>query len=653
MEKGEMVIIDATHSRSSDFSQYNKLCSKYRYRRFYVDFSDMPIDVCKRQNEQRPEYKIVPEAVIDRIYSRLATQQKTSGWVEIPKDKFWETLEVKCFDFNEYKNIYVIGDIHSTFTPLENFFKNQPYSEDNFYIFCGDYIDRGTQPRETMEFLIKLSEKKNVLFLTGNHERFLLNHMNGSDDFSNTFKYKTLPFIKDLPHLSDFVRSLGQIAYFSFNGKKYLVSHAGISFMPEYLCSVSTEIFVKGVGDYQDDIDNVWKSNSIKMRSLTDLSEGPEIIQIHGHRNITGGDENEFSYNLEGNIEYGGYLKALKINKFGRTILKYKNEDYVPKKDGDDALTGDDIFTQLQKSEDINEKDLGNNIHSFNFSRKVFYNRSWNELNTHARGLFVDIEKRKIVARSYEKFWNIEERESSSIFSLMKTFKGQKIKAYKKENGYLGLVSLVNGELHFFTKSTDTGDYADWFKNIWKNLPIDEDYIKKHLGDCTMIFEVIDTVNDPHIIKYKQNDIILLDIIENNWKFTKKLYNELVDFASNANFTVKKLYNEFADEQAFLKWYKAECDGHNLSQTDLEGVVIEAGDETSPFMVKVKFGYYKMWKSLRSLADKVRRGHKVDLASLWSPTHNYFYDWLKRQDKEILEHDIITLRKEFEKEVMM
>ena len=47
MARGELVVVDATHSRSSDFSRYNKLCERYRYRRYYLDFSDVSIDECK------------------------------------------------------------------------------------------------------------------------------------------------------------------------------------------------------------------------------------------------------------------------------------------------------------------------------------------------------------------------------------------------------------------------------------------------------------------------------------------------------------------------------------------------------------------------------------------------------------------------------
>ena len=53
MERGELVIVDATHSRSTDFSRYNKLCAKHRYRRYFVDFSDVPIEECKLRNKSR------------------------------------------------------------------------------------------------------------------------------------------------------------------------------------------------------------------------------------------------------------------------------------------------------------------------------------------------------------------------------------------------------------------------------------------------------------------------------------------------------------------------------------------------------------------------------------------------------------------------
>ena len=106
MKRGEFVIVDATHSRSSDFSRYNKLCERYRYRRYYVSFADVPIEECKERNAKREQYKRVPESVIEKMYSRLATQGKTSGWVEVNRNDFINTIETKLFDMNSYNIIH-------------------------------------------------------------------------------------------------------------------------------------------------------------------------------------------------------------------------------------------------------------------------------------------------------------------------------------------------------------------------------------------------------------------------------------------------------------------------------------------------------------------------------------------------------------------
>ena len=156
MSRGEFIIVDATHSRSSDFSRYNKLCERYRYRRYYVDFSDVPIEECKRRNANREDYKRVPENVIDKIYSRLATQSKTSGWVEVNKNNFWNEIGLKLVYMNKYDGINIFGDIHGCYNPLKKYFEDHPYKENEFYIFSGDYVDRGLQNKETLEFLMEL-----------------------------------------------------------------------------------------------------------------------------------------------------------------------------------------------------------------------------------------------------------------------------------------------------------------------------------------------------------------------------------------------------------------------------------------------------------------------------------------------------------------
>ena len=643
MERGEFVVVDATHSRRSDFSRYNSLCAKYRYRRYFVDFSDVPIEVCKAQNKMRSPEKQVPDRVIDKIYSRLRTQEKTSGWVEIDKDNPWDSLDVKCLDFNKYEKIHVFGDTHGCNTVLQEYFKENPYNADDFYIFCGDYLDRGIENKEVLGFFIDFSKKDNAYCLAGNHERALDDYANDEDIRSKEFKDHTLPQLIDIDkkEIREFYRRLGQLAYFTYNNKKYFITHAGISYLPKHLSLLATENMLRGVGDYSTDIDELWDKNE------------PDVIQIHGHRNALGIDNTARSFNLEGGVEFGGNLKVLQLSKTGEELIKIKNTVFRTSDEDIPALPTEhiSILTQLRNSSDINEKDLGDNIHSFNFTRNVFYEKRWNSLTTHARGLFVDVEKEKVVARSYEKFFNTNERRETDPLSLVKKFRGKKIRSYKKENGYLAILSMVNGELFFASKSTNTGDFAEWFKEIWNTLPVDEDYVKKFLteNDVSLIFEVIDPVRDPHIIKYDKPDCILLDIIKNDWDFYKYTYEDMCDFAIKARLNHKELYKEFKDEREFFKWYLEKTDEDNLSDTDIEGVVIEAETDTpnNPYMVKVKFPYYRLIKMHRGLVDKIRRGSNINFASLYHPISNYFYSWCLEQPKDFLEKDIISLTEMF------
>ena len=74
MSRGELTVLDATASKTKDIKQYKELADQYRYRMYCVDFTDIPLEVCKKQNLQRSEDKIVPEDSIENIYARFATQ---------------------------------------------------------------------------------------------------------------------------------------------------------------------------------------------------------------------------------------------------------------------------------------------------------------------------------------------------------------------------------------------------------------------------------------------------------------------------------------------------------------------------------------------------------------------------------------------------
>lgn len=71
-------------------------------------------------------------------------------------------------------SLYAIGDIHGSFQSLKSLFTYCDFSKDDTIVFLGDYVNKGLNSREVVEFLIKYSKELNLIFLKGNHEILML-----------------------------------------------------------------------------------------------------------------------------------------------------------------------------------------------------------------------------------------------------------------------------------------------------------------------------------------------------------------------------------------------------------------------------------------------------------------------------------------------
>lgn len=254
MQRGEFTVIDATNSKTSEMNRYKTLTSEYRYRIVLVDMTNIPIDVCKKQNAMRPQYKQVPDDVIERIYSRFATQKVPSGINVITPDQL-QSIWYKPMDLSQYKKIHHIGDIHGCYTVLNNYLGGEIHA-DEFYIFTGDYIDRGLENGEVVKFLCSILEMPNVLLLEGNHERWIYCYGKGKPAKSQEFEKRTKQELIDAG-ISEkdariLYRKFAQCAYYRFHDKIVLATHGGLSLIPENLSLVPTEEMIKGTGQYDD-----------------------------------------------------------------------------------------------------------------------------------------------------------------------------------------------------------------------------------------------------------------------------------------------------------------------------------------------------------------------------------------------------------------
>ena len=658
MKNGEFTVIDATNSKTAEINRYKEMCNTYRYRIYCVDFTDIPIDEVKRRNANREPLKRVPDAVIDKMYSRFASQKIPSGVTVIKPDEL-DTIWMKQFDLSEYKKIHHIGDIHGCNTALQKYLSdNGGIKDDEMYIFLGDYIDRGIENADVVKFLISIMKKKNVLMLEGNHERWLWLWANDCTGHSKEFELITKPQLEDAciskKDVRQLYRKFGQCAWYKYNDKVFLVTHAGLSTMPNNLSFVATEQMIKGVGNYND----FEKVADTFVRTTDD-----NVYQIHGHRNTKRLPirVNDRMFNLEGAVEFGGELRCVQVDKDGIHDISVQNEVFKsPETREEQTVTKSsiaDVIIALRGNKYIQEKKFGN-ISSFNFTRNAFYDKIWDEQTTKARGLYIDTMKGKVVARSYEKFFNINERPETK-FDMLQHKLQFPVTAYVKENGFLGIVSYneYEDDLFIATKSTIDSDFAMWFKEMLyerlspSSLSAMKQFCKER--EVSFVFECVDMKHDPHIIEYPQSELFLLDIIHNQMDFSKYTYEEMVNAANVLGLQHKEKAFEIANWQDFFDWYYDILEeDYEYNGRKVEGFVIE---DSAGYMTKLKLSYYNFWKFMRSIShEAIRHGYIKRTSALTTPLANDYYAWVRKlhdpYNENFIPTDICTLRSMFYKD---
>lgn len=650
MKKGEFTIVDAVHANAKEtFSNYKKLAEKYRYRLYVLDFSDIPKEEVYKRNANREEYKQVPEYVIDRAYKQFAIEKIPSSFKVIKPENFNDIITNTPRNFDNYKNIHIIGDIHGCYTTLKKYFDEFPMNPEDAYILTGDYFDRGLENYQTFNYLVYLMKNDNMIFLVGNHEDKLYKYAY-DDEFKMDYDIKNTIEEFESNNLSKstirgFMKSLSQICYMTFNNKTYLISHGGIPYLPKLsLDFYSTNSFIYGIDKYEVNIDEIYNEYMKNQEN--------KIIQIHGHRNYQKlkYDEYPYSINLEGDIEHGGNLRILTISKDKTTYQEINNNIYNPNLAEETNVFN--LIADLRHNKFVNEKQLSEDISSFNFTKESFKLGIWDNMTTQARGLFINTKKYKIVARSYNKFFKINERKETSIEELEKTF-AYPLNFYLKYNGFLGILSIKDDELFFASKSTNEGDYVNYFKDIFYKqfnenqiASIKEKIINENLS---FVFEVIDPTNDPHIIEYSTSKIVLLDMIYNQTEYNKLPYDELKSFSQENNIPYKELVYEALDYAGFVKYYEEiTSDDYKYKDEYIEGFVIE---DFNNYMVKTKTAYYDKWKRLRNRMETSIRNNSYSSKSK-DPFEQQFISYLKEkyENKEIdiKKINIISERKEFE-----
>lgn len=533
MERGEFIIIEDLHILKSYWSNYKEMAKHYAYEVLIVDFSDVPFEtICERNSTQKDPYT---KEELQTFYNTMNNEEIPIKCKIIAPDEIKAMLDTDPYNLNGYKIVHHIGDIHGSYHVLKQYLKDM--KNDEFYIFLGDYIDRGFQNYEVLEFLMQIMDRKNVCLLEGNHEKWLWEWANNREVESKEFRFSTQIELEqkglDKNDAKRLYLKLKPYLFYKFHDKRVICTHGGISNMPKHLVLLSAAQSIHGVGSYLN-------ASSISQAFAYNTPEN--FYQVFGHRNKTGLpiQLNDKNFILESQVEFGGYLRILQLNQHGFTDKSLKNTIFIPKEEKEaqrklqkffDHLLHNKRFILKENRDFIGveypsikrPKDLVELIHAF--YPCIIDTKKWQFV---ARGSHLSQDKNPYFQANKE---SVLEHVRFPLHITQKLFSKQFIVSFYNNNFYMFKDSIIENKLPKFLRDKDKQKkLIEYFRN------------KSH----SMLFA-----------QTNRNEIYLLNIFPNLTQATAMPQSEREKIAEILHIKTQKLLFTINNKEEFKTFIKA------------------------------------------------------------------------------------------------
>ena len=230
----------------------------------------------------------------------------------------------------------------------------------------------------------------------------------------------------------------------------------------------------------------------------------------------------------------------------------------------------------------FNKKLLG-----FKYTTNTVYSEDWDNVSLHARGIVFDYATGEVLARPFDKFFNLGEmidtetgelkpiadyvKQHLGFDNLSGDYKHQKFRVMDKLDGSLGIAFWTGVDWYVKTAGSFESDQAKW-ANDWFDMLVNPNVLDK---SKTYLFEIIYN-EDKHPIEYDFEGLVLLGIVDTQTGIEEPL-SEILRVAKELNIRHAEVL-EFTDFDEVVKYAK------NLPKTK-EGVVITF---ENGFKLKVK-----------------------------------------------------------------
>ncbi len=271
-------------------------------------------------------------------------------------------------------------------------------------------------------------------------------------------------------------------------------------------------------------------------------------------------------------------------------------------------------------------------ISIYNYSRKAVYDRVWDDITKSCRALVLD-NKGNVVARAFDKFFNIEELSNEEI-------PNENFEVYEKLDGSLILVFRYLGELVVASKGSFTSDHAVLAKKL-----IDEKYDNnKFYADYVYVLEMIGPSNKI-VLDYPEDELVLLVKLDRNtweeltlsdsWIRPVNRYDSVTDYTklkeiipSDKEGFVIRFKNGFRMKIKGVDYFRLHSIMTNFSNIKV-WESLKNGEDLSPLLENVPDEFDKWVKSV--IGDL--RYYKFSIEDRIGKTYDHFM-WGKYGDKE-------------------
>ncbi len=249
-------------------------------------------------------------------------------------------------------------------------------------------------------------------------------------------------------------------------------------------------------------------------------------------------------------------------------------------------------------------------LYIYNYSQKAQYDRVWNEWTLACRGLILD-ENYQVVARPFQKFFNLGEHENQDI-------PNEPFEVFEKMDGSLGILYWLDNKPLIATRGSFASEQSQVATEMLHTQYVD---VIPHLDKSkTYLFEIIYPENRIVLDYGNERKLVLLAIVDTETGIEEELNNigfEMVNRYDRLNDLSKLKEMEVENKEGFVVRYK---NGYRL---------------------KIKFEEYQRIHrivtqvSTLNIWEYLKEGQ--DLLPILDRVPDEFYDWVKETHIQLLE----------------